>query len=200
MGIFRHMTTSAYVRKSSSETLHFPKLNGTNYYVWSDNIKAALQARLLWLFVEGLEDCPPVPPTTYPLDSEDKPFVTTSAQYRNWITSKKEYLDWLRSDSAVMGLMRGAIKFGQREHIQDATTSKDMWDRLQTIHVTQWQGINVHYYYQELYTKKWGEHTTMSDPFFNFAVILLNLVKNLKTFILSILFFSRFLILASGML
>jgi len=38
-----------------------------------------------------------------------------------------------------------------------------MWDRLQTIHVMQRQGINVHYYYQELYTKKWDEHTTMSD-------------------------------------
>ena len=25
-----------------------------------------------------------------------------------------------------MGLMRGAIEFGQREHIQDATTSKDI--------------------------------------------------------------------------
>jgi len=52
--------TSAYIRESSSETLHFPKLNGTNYYVWSDNMKAALQACLLWLFVEGLEDCPPI--------------------------------------------------------------------------------------------------------------------------------------------
>jgi len=62
-----------------------------------------------------------------------------------------------------MGLMRGAIEFGQREHIQDATTSKNMWDRLWTIHITQQQGINVHYYYQELYTKKWDEHTTMSD-------------------------------------
>jgi len=62
-----------------------------------------------------------------------------------------------------MGLMQGAIEFGQREHIQDATTSKDMWDCLQTIHITQRQEINVHYYYQELYTKKWDEHTTMSD-------------------------------------
>ena len=59
--------------------------------------------------------------------------------------------------------MRGAIEFGQREHIQDATTSKDMWDCLQTIHVTQRSGINVHYYYQELYTKKWDKDTTMSD-------------------------------------
>jgi len=96
---------SAYVWESSSETLHFPKLNGTNYYVWSDNVKAALQARLLWLFVKGLEDCPPISPITHPLDSEGKPFVTTSAQYRNWITSKKGYLDWLRSDSTAMGLM-----------------------------------------------------------------------------------------------
>ena len=146
--------TSTYVQESSSETLHFPKLDGTNYYVWSDNMKAALQAHLLWLFVEGLEDCPPIPPTTHPLDSEGKPFITTSAQYRNWITSKKEYLDWLRSDSVAMGLIRGAIKFDQREHIQDATTSKDIWDCLWTIHVTQRQEINVHYYYQELYTKK----------------------------------------------
>jgi len=76
--------------------------------------------------VEELEDCPPIPPTTHSLDSKGKPFVTTSAQYRNWITSKKEYLDWLRSNSVAMGLIRGAIEFGQREYIQDATTSKDM--------------------------------------------------------------------------
>jgi len=37
-------------------------------------------------------------------------------------------------------------------------------------------------------------------PFFNFAIVLLNLVKNLKTFILSMLFFSRFLVLASRIL
>jgi len=44
-----------YARDSSSETLHFPKLNDTNYHMWSNNMKAALQDRLLWLFVEGLE-------------------------------------------------------------------------------------------------------------------------------------------------
>jgi len=97
--------TDAYVQESSSETLQFPKLNGTNYHVWSNNIKAALQACLLWLFIEGLEDCSSKPSMMHPLDSEDKPFVTTSAQYKDWIISKREYLDWLRSDSAAMGLM-----------------------------------------------------------------------------------------------
>jgi len=39
--------TGTYIQESSSEALQFPKLNGTNYYVWFDNIKAALQAHLL---------------------------------------------------------------------------------------------------------------------------------------------------------
>jgi len=46
-----------------------------------------------------------------------------------------------------MGLMQGAIEFGQHEHIANATSSKDLWDYLYSIHVTQWQGINMHYHY-----------------------------------------------------
>jgi len=127
-------------------------------------MKAVLQACLLWLFVEGLEDCPPKPSLTHPLGTDNKPLITTSPKYKDWIVSKRDYLDWLRSNSAAMGLMRGAIEFGQREHVQDAISfSKDMWDRLYMIHVTQRQGINVHYYYQEFYTKKWDKHTTMSE-------------------------------------
>ena len=38
-----------------------------------------------------------------------------------------------------------------------------MWDHLYSIHVTQCQGINVHHYYQELYTRKWDEQITMSE-------------------------------------
>ena len=84
-----------YVRESSSETFHFPKLNGTNYHVWSDNMKAALQACLLWLFVEGLEDCPPKPSLTHSLGTDNKPLITTSPEYKDWIVSKRDYLDWL---------------------------------------------------------------------------------------------------------
>ena len=75
-----------------------------------------------------------------------------------------------------MGLMRGAIEFGQWEHVAGVQTSKEMWehvagvqtskemwDHLCKIHVTQHQGINVHYYYQDLYAKKWDECTCMSD-------------------------------------
>ena len=46
-----------------------------------------------------------------------------------------------------MGLMQGAIEFGQYEYIIGALTSKNMWDCLHSIHVTQHQAINMHYYY-----------------------------------------------------
>ena len=59
--------------------------------------------------------------------------------------------------------MKDAIKFRQHKHIVNISTSKEMWDPLHNIHITRHQGINIHYYYQELYTKKWDKHTTMSD-------------------------------------
>jgi len=91
--------------------------------------------------------------------------------YKAWIAEKKEYLEWLQSDSAAMGLMRGTIEFRQCEHIVNASSSKDLWDCLHSIHVTQRQGINVHYYYQELYIKKWDEQTMMSDHIGSFLYL-----------------------------
>jgi len=73
------------------------------------------------------------------------------------------YIQWLKSYLATMGLMQGAIKFGQHEHIQSATSSKEMWDCLRQLYVTQRQDTNIHYYFQELYLKKWDEHTSMLD-------------------------------------
>ena len=129
---------SIYTRDSSSETLRFPKLNGSNYHVWSDNMKAALQVRLLWLFVKGLEICSSKPSADPPIDSTtQKPMSVSSPDYKAWIAKKKEYLEWLQSDSATMGLIRDAIEFRQREHIMNASFSKDLWDCLHSIHVTQ---------------------------------------------------------------
>ena len=51
---------------SSSETLQFPKLNGSNYHTWADNMKSALQAKSLWGVVSGRERRPPEPPADYP--------------------------------------------------------------------------------------------------------------------------------------
>jgi len=116
-----------------SSVLSFPKLNGNNYHAWADNMVSAN---------------PPVNATT------NKPLPFSSDEYRKWIRLWNEHIQWLESDLAAMGLMRGAIEFGQRKHVQSSTSSKEMWDRLYQLHITQRQDTNIHYYFQELYLKK----------------------------------------------
>jgi len=110
-------------------------------------MKVALLACLLWLFVESLEKCLLKPSSGSPIDMDNKSLISILLEYKEWTTSKKEYLNWLHSDSVAMDLMQGAIEFGQFEYIIGTSTSKDIWDCLHSIHVTQCQGINVHYYY-----------------------------------------------------
>ena len=121
---------------------------------------SALQARLLWLIVDGQRPSPPKPPVD---NTTNKPLPFSSDDYKKWIRLRNKHIQWLESDLAAMGLMHGAIKYRQQEHIQSATSSKDMWDYLCQFHVTQRQDTNIHYYFQELYLKRWDECTSMSD-------------------------------------
>jgi len=73
---------SIYARDSFLETLCFPKLNSNNYHVLSDNMKAALQACLLWFFIKDLEECPPKPSSGPPIDMNNKPLIPTSLEYK----------------------------------------------------------------------------------------------------------------------
>ena len=50
-----------------SSVLTFPKLNRNNYYVWADNMMSALQARLLWLIIDGQRPSPPKPSANPPI-------------------------------------------------------------------------------------------------------------------------------------
>jgi len=98
----------------------------------------ALQVRLLWLIIDGQRPSPPKPPSSPPIDATTKsPVLITSAEHQAWVCSQNEYMQWLESDLAAMGLMRGAIEFGQCEYIQTATTSKEMWDKLCQLYVMQ---------------------------------------------------------------
>jgi len=85
------------------------KLNGTNYYVWSNNMQVALLAHLLWLFIKGLEECSLKPSFNPFIDVDSKLLIPMLLRYKNWVTSKKEYFDWLYSDLVAMGLMWNTI-------------------------------------------------------------------------------------------
>ena len=59
--------------------------------------------------------------------------------------------------------MHGIMEFSQQKHIANVLTSREMQDCLHKLHIIQRQAINIHYYYQNLYTKKWDKHTIISD-------------------------------------
>ncbi|KAF7761189.1 transcriptional regulator family: Zinc finger, CCHC-type [Agaricus bisporus var. burnettii] len=168
--------------ETTSETLQFPKFNGTNYHFWADNMKAALQAKSVWGVTSHRERCPPHPEAEYPglytttsltvegeLPTRARKVgqalidVLQSKGYLAWEQSIEKYERWLNKDDMAMGLIRNAIEYTQRETIIDMNTSAEMWDHLHRTYVDQQSGINIHFYYQELYSKKWDGHSSMSD-------------------------------------
>ncbi|THG97430.1 hypothetical protein EW026_g4574 [Hermanssonia centrifuga] len=116
-------------------------------------MKAALQARYLWMLVSGDETCPLKPDVK-------KPDTATAAE---WKAEKKEYLDWQQQDQTAIGLMKGAVESLQMLHICNCVTSKAMWDILKKVHVTSHQIVNIHYWFEDLYTRKYTDGTPMAD-------------------------------------
>ncbi|KAG6882397.1 hypothetical protein C0993_010717, partial [Termitomyces sp. T159_Od127] len=93
------------VANETSETLQFAKFNSTNYHVWSNNMKAALQSKALWGVVSGRETCPPKSPSEYPdlmttsCPTEDKPSTLVQKEGRELmnVLESKEYSIWEQS-------------------------------------------------------------------------------------------------------
>ena len=76
---------------------------------------------------------------------------------------RKEYLDWQLRDEVVQGFMKGAAEPSQWPHVSECQTAKQMWDTWKKIHVDNQQNINVHYSFEELYTKKYVDGTPIAD-------------------------------------
>ena len=55
-------------------------------------MKAALQACLLWLFVEELEEYPPKLFANSSVNKDEKSCLINSTIYKDWVILKKEYL------------------------------------------------------------------------------------------------------------
>jgi len=76
-----------------SSMLNFPKLNGNNYYAWLNNMMLVLQARLLWLIVDGQRPFPPKPPPSSSIDATIKLSVlVTSAEHQAWVHLQNKHM------------------------------------------------------------------------------------------------------------
>src|ERR1700731_4514229 len=135
---------------SSGDAFKFPKLSGQNYVSWSVHMQSILQSKYLWLVVKGTETCPPGPDIAPTVTIPDKAHI-------------RDHLDWVSRDEAAQGLMRGATDETQWPHIVNCTTSKEMWDSWKQVHQENQQKINMHYYFEELYTQKYMDSMPMAD-------------------------------------
>ena len=112
-----------------SDTLHFPKLNGSNYNSWAASMKSALQSHFLWLYVNGEEDMPTVVKSILLLTDK------TSKDYKSWKENQEQYKTWLQMNSTAMGLLNGSIDSTQFGHVANLPTLKEIWDTLHQINV-----------------------------------------------------------------
>jgi hypothetical protein len=59
--------------------------------------------------------------------------------------------------------MKGACEDSQLPHVKDCTSVKEMWDTLKNVHVTNQAHMNMHYYFEDLYTCKYMDGTPMAN-------------------------------------
>jgi len=66
-------------------------------------------------------------------------------------------------DEAAKGVMKGACEDSQLPHIKGCKISKKLWMALGRVHMTNQSHINVHYFFEDLYTWKYVDSTPMAD-------------------------------------
>jgi hypothetical protein len=144
---------SDQLEMSSSEAFNVPKLKGNNYSMWAGNMQSVLQSKYLWLVVKGIEICPTAPTATISAGQ-------TAAEYK---AEKREYLNWLLRDEAAQGIMMGACENLQLPYVKNCKLAKEMQDTLKKVHITNQSHINVHYFFEDLYTRKYVDGMPMAD-------------------------------------
>ena len=77
--------------------------------------------------------------------------------------AKKDWLDWMQQDQAVMGCIKGACEDLQLPFIIGCKSSSKTWSKLMDVHKNSQNWINIHYWFEELYTKKYTDGTSMAD-------------------------------------
>ena len=88
-----------------------PKLTGSNYLLWVDQIKNVLMMSQLWMVVSGIETCPPEP--------ETKPTDATSKDFLQWKKDRKEYMDWMNKSFKAAGILISSISPEIRVYIRE---------------------------------------------------------------------------------
>src|ERR1700733_10657517 len=109
-------------------------------------------SHLYWLIVIGDKEALKKP--------NESSLLMTEAQKK---AVKKEWIEWLSRNQAVMVRIKGACEDAQLLYVVECRTSKEMWARLKTVHQTNQSRINIHYFFEELYTRRYVDGSSMAD-------------------------------------
>ena len=84
-------------------------------------------------------------------------------EYKAWYIANDRFEHWLNKDDSAMGLIQNAVKCTQCKLIVSAKTSMQMWEQLKKDYIKLQSGTNIHFYYQQLYTKQWDGTSLISN-------------------------------------
>jgi hypothetical protein len=84
----------------------------------------------------------------------------TAVEYK---AEKREYLDCLLRDEVAQGIMKGVCENLQLPYVKNCKLAKDIWDTLKKVHIMNQSHINVHYFFEDLYTWKYIDGMPMAD-------------------------------------
>jgi gag-polypeptide of LTR copia-type len=131
----------------------FAKLTHGNYHSWKLQASGRLKSHRVWRIVEG-SDTQPDTPT--PLSASAK-----KVEWSMHELAMEALREWqLRNDMAT-GLIIEMISEDQEWHIENYTSAKDLWDKLQTVHECMHTGIASFYIKIGILEKKFIEGDSM---------------------------------------
>lgn len=147
----------------------------TNYHVWANNIQTTLQAKGLYVNL-ALPNHPPgsliwwlhlprgneFPETPYK-EGDKLMKAMQSNEFLTWEHAHEKYEHWLSKDNSTVGLIHSTIKYTQHETIAGIKGSRNIWEHLWWNYIDQQGGINVYYYYQQMYAKWWDGNSPLTD-------------------------------------
>jgi hypothetical protein len=102
-----------------------PKLDGSNYRLWVDQMKNFLMVSQLWMIVSGTETCPPKP--------SSQPSDVTSSDFQVWKKDRKEYMDWMNKSFKAAGLLVSCMSPEVKVYVRDVSEDPvKIWETLKT--------------------------------------------------------------------
>ena len=80
----------------------------------------------------------------------------------------------MQQDQAAQSSIKGACEDLQLPYVVNCKSSQEMWARLEKVHQENQSKINVHYYFEDLYTQKYAKGSLMADHIAAMLNIALN--------------------------